>query len=933
MTGASGWERLRDALGDLLELAPGERAPELARLAREDPGFAAELARLLEAAEGDDGFLAEPAVHRVAAARPRVAVPERIGPWRLETEIGSGGMGAVWRGRRDDGAFDQVVAIKLVRPDLAREIGHRRLEAERRILASLEHPAIARLIDGGTTGDGLAYLVLEFVDGEPIDAWCDRRRLPLRGRLELFVAVCAAVDFAHRKLVLHRDIKSSNVMVDGAGRPKLLDFGIAKLLDPLAGDREQTLAGGARPMTPAWASPEQLRGEPLTLAADVYSLGLLLCTLTAGVRPALAEAGSAEQLARTIEARGAPRLEELARDGAAPGVDARRLGGDLARLAARALEPDPALRYRSAAELAADVEAFLAGRPISAHPPSLAYRARKFAHRHAAAVVIAGASVVALLASTAVSVSQARRARLEKARAERRLSDLRELSGTFLFDFEHRLRDLAGATTLRRDVAATALRYLDLLAAEAGDDAVLIADLAHGYVQLGQVQGSPFLPNLGETAAAGASAERALELARRLDRLLPGSARAARTLGEAHQLRGDLRLGAAEYAAAGVDFAAAVAAARAALDAGPADPLARRLLTSSLSREAMVAAASGRLEAAIEAHRAALDATRAFARDDPQGFERNLLVSRLLLGETLFNAGRIAEALAELEPALAEAEARSAREPDNVLAERDFAAASDRAIQALLAAGRGAEALRIAERALERVERAAALDADNDLGRFDVASSLSLVAQAARVAGQPARAELDYRRALDISHDLVARDPRNVVYRRAVVACLSGLGEVAEGDGRPGDAVAAYERSVAELEGMLEAMPEDVDARRALATIERRLGRLLEPHDPVEALAHLRRSLAAAELAAGSGGGDLPARTELAESRYRLGLALLAPAPGVAGPARSEACRLLAEAERVALGLPPPNAGPTEGYATVAEIRAALGRCAEPDPR
>jgi tetratricopeptide (TPR) repeat protein len=933
VTGTFDWDRLRDALGDLLELAPGERAPALQLLAREEPDFAAELGRLLEAAEDDGGFLSEPAVDRVAALRPRAAVPERIGPWRLEAEIGSGGMGAVWRGRRDDGAFDQVVAVKLVRPDLAREIGHRRLEVERRILASLEHPAIARLIDGGTTASGLAYLVLEHVDGEPIDAWCDRRRLPLRGRLELFSAVCAAVDFAHRKLVLHRDIKSSNVMVDGAGRPKLLDFGIAKLLDPLAGDREQTMTGGARPMTPAWASPEQLRGEPLTLAADVYSLGLLLCALTAGARPALAEAGSAEQLARGIEARGAPKLEELARGGAAPGVDPRRLGGDLARVAAHALEPDPALRYRSAAELAADVEAFLAGRPIAAHPPSLVYRARKFARRHAAAVAIAGASVVALLASTAVSVTQARRARVEKARAEARLSDLRELSGTFLFESERRLRDLAGATALRRDVAATALRYLDLLAAEAGDDAALLADLAHGYVQLGQVQGSPFLPNLGETAAAGASAERALELARRLERLAPGPALAGRTLAEAHQLRGDLRLGAAANAAAGADFAAAVAAARAALEAAPADPQARRLLTSSLSRQAMVAAASGRLEAAIEAHRAALDATRAFARDDPAGFERNELVSRLLLGESLFNAGRIAEALTELEPALADAAARSAREPDNVLAERDFAAASDRAIQAFLAAGRGAQALDIAARALVRVERVAALDPDNDLGRFDVASSLTLLAQAARVAGDPARAESDYRRALEISRALVARDPHNVAYRRAVVASVSGLGEVAESRARRDDAIAAYDASREELLSMLEAMPEDVDARRALAIVERRLGSLLERREPVRALGHLRRSLAAAELAAGAGPGDLPTRTELAESRFRLGAALLAAAPGTAGQASSEACRLLAEAERAARELPPPNAGPTRGYAPLDEIHAASRRCADPRAR
>lgn len=825
MTTSSDWARLRDALGDLLELEPERRPEALARIAAEDAEFAAELARLHDAAGDEGGFLVDSAVERVAAARRRPAAPERVGPWLLESEIGSGGMGTVWRARRDDGAFEQVVAVKRVRADLARGLGDERLAAERRILATLEHAGIARLLDGGTTPDGAAYLVLEHVDGEPIDAWCDRRRLPLEARLALFVEVCAAVEYAHRKLVLHRDIKTSNVLVDAAGRPKLLDFGIAKLLDPLAGDREQTVAGGPRPMTPAWASPEQLRGEPLTLAADVWALGLLLCELTAGARPPLPEAESNERLARELETRGTPRLDELARDGAAPGVDARRLGGDLARVVARALDADPALRYPTAAGLAADVEAFLVGRPVAAHPPSTLYRTRKFVRRHAAAVALTAAAAAALVGATAVSLDQARRARLEEARAERRLTDLRELSGQFLFDFEQRLRELAGATSLRRDVTATSLRYLELMANEAGDDPALLAHLAGGFARLGRIQGSPYEPSLGDSAAAAASAERAVALAGRLAGLSPG-VEADVALAEAHQLRSDLGFAAGNYAQAEADVLAAIRAARTAYAAEPRRDDLRRLLIANLARRGTLAATAGRLDDAVAAQRETLAAALEMARDDPQRLARRVLVTRMLLGQALAASGRPAEALVELEPALAGLDALRAAEPDNAALEREFSAAVDRTVVAMLAAGRAEEALPIAERGLASMEKLSALDPENDLGRFDVVASLTQVASSAIANRRYERAADAYRRALVMTREVLARDPGNVIYRLGVIDCVTGLAEIAAAEGRSSEAASGYRAARADLRAVIADAPDNAEARSDLAEVERRLAAL-----------------------------------------------------------------------------------------------------------
>ncbi|MEO8275632.1 MAG: serine/threonine-protein kinase [Thermoanaerobaculia bacterium] len=511
------WERVKEELAALLELPVTLRGEVLTRLRAEDPELAAEVDSLLDGAGEVTSFLETPAPHRIRPTRGEghdetgAAPPTRIGPWRIVGEIGRGGMGTVYLGERDDGAFSQSVAIKLVRPELASEQLRRRFLAERRILASLDHPNIARLLDGGATNEGVPFLVLEFVSGEPIDLYCEARRLPLEERLRLMAAVCGAVHHAHRNLVLHRDIKTANILVTADGVPKLLDFGIAKLLSSETEGEELTSFGGARLLTPEWASPEQLRGELLTTASDVYSLGVLLFVLLTGARPHSADSASTEALAAAIDASPPPRLE-----GAAAGIEERRLQGDLAWITQRALAPEPSRRYATAAGLAIDLESFLAGSPVEAHPPDLRYRLGKFLRRHRAAAAALTVAIGCLVAATAVSVRQAAIANRERELAERRFGDVRRLANVVLFEVQDSLSDVPGALAARQLLVENALRYLDDLAREAGDEPALLRELASAYERVGELQGTPNWSSAGKSGDALASFERALALRERL---------------------------------------------------------------------------------------------------------------------------------------------------------------------------------------------------------------------------------------------------------------------------------------------------------------------------------------------------------------------------------------------------------------------------------
>ncbi|HZR35559.1 MAG TPA: protein kinase [Nevskia sp.] len=420
MSDAAGWGRVEAALDELLALPPEQRAEALARLCGDAAAMRMQLESLLAETSSPDTLLDRPAVAVwQPEGQPEGSLPAgaRLGAWRIAGLIGRGGMGEVYRAERADGQFEQQVALKLIRRDAAGE--PRRFTAERQILARLEHPGIARLLDGGVADDGRPYMVMELVQGGAITQWCGAHECPLEQRLRLFMAVCEAVAYAHCNLVIHRDLKPGNVMVTAAGEIKLLDFGIAKLLKPEgegggAGDVEQTRHV---PLTLGYAAPEQLAGGPITTAADVYALGMLLYELLSGRRPwSLSELSMPAALDKVLREPPPPPSRGAAQGGAPP-VPPRLLRGDLDAIVAKALRKEPEKRYATVEALREDVARHLAGETVAAREGAKLYAASRFLRRNWLATAATAAVLLAIVGGSFGIAWQARRAEYEARKA------------------------------------------------------------------------------------------------------------------------------------------------------------------------------------------------------------------------------------------------------------------------------------------------------------------------------------------------------------------------------------------------------------------------------------------------------------------------------------------------------------------------------------
>ena len=485
-----------------------------------DEALRARVQALLRAHDtAGDFFLARSAPELATAAIGRAG--RRLGAYKIVREIGHGGMGAVYLATRADDEFQKEVAIKIVAAPLGDDDLVRRFRRERQILAELDHPLIARLLDGGTTDEGLPYLVMEFVDGVRIDEYCRVKALDARDRLRLFLDVCAAVEYAHAHLVVHRDLKPQNILVTPDGRPKLLDFGVATFAAGGGGTAPATQTA-LHAMTPDYASPEQLRGERITTASDVYSLGVVLYELLAGTRPHDLSGRPPDEVYRTVTDTMPMRPSAAAaRRGDRP--LARRLEGDLDAIVLTALRKDPERRYASVSLLADDVRRHLVGRPVTARGEALSYRAYTFVQRHRLTVAAAVVLLITLLAGIVSTTRQARiadeqrrEAERQRALAERRFADVRQLATAFLFEFHDAIANLSGSTQARHLVVAKALEYLDRLAVEAAGDATLQKELAAAYDKVGDVQGNPSTANLGDPSAALESYRKAEAIRRRV---------------------------------------------------------------------------------------------------------------------------------------------------------------------------------------------------------------------------------------------------------------------------------------------------------------------------------------------------------------------------------------------------------------------------------
>jgi eukaryotic-like serine/threonine-protein kinase len=516
------WQEISPYLDQVLSLHEDERAEWLRSFRTAKPELADLLFELLEEhrAVAEEHFL-ERCPEAVANSS---LAGQIIGAYQLLSPIGQGGMGSVWLAERSDGRFERKVALKFLRFSVASPGGPGRFKREGRILGQLSHPHIAELMDAGVTANDEPYLVLEHIDGQDIDKYCDQHRLDVEARVKLFLDVLSAVGHAHSNLIVHRDIKPSNVLVRNDGQVKLLDFGIAKLLadDATPGNATLLTAEGGGALTPQFAAPEQVTGSAITTATDVYALGVLLYLLLTGQHPAGPGSQSSAELVKALvdaEPRRASdtvnssKCESAAANagirGTTPGKLGRLLRGDLDTILAKSLKKSPQERYASITTFSEDLQRYLKHEPISARPDSFKYRTSKFVYRNKVGVALAALTLIGIASALMVIRREARR-------AEYRFQQVQKLAHSVLFDLNPQIELLAGSTNARELLVNTSLEYLDSLAKEAGNDPRLQLELAEAYNKIGDVQGNPNYANLGHPEAAVESYTKAAAIARKL---------------------------------------------------------------------------------------------------------------------------------------------------------------------------------------------------------------------------------------------------------------------------------------------------------------------------------------------------------------------------------------------------------------------------------
>jgi len=785
------WQRVRPILESALELDPAGRSAFLDQVCA-DRRVRNEVESLISSHEQAGTDVLNPAfsptLNPEDETRFRLPAGKRIGAYEILEEIAVGGMGAVYRAVRADGQYKQQVAVKIVRPELGAELMTSRFKNERQILASLNHPNIAKILDGGTTAEGVPYFVMELVEGQRIDKYCDGHKLTTNERLNLFLEICSAVQYAHQHLIIHRDIKPGNIVVNAEMVPKLLDFGIAKILESseASNQPEQTISL-VRLLTPEYASPEQIKGEPITTASDVYSLGVVLYELLTGGAPYNVPTHTPHELSRAVceteperpsmavlrkqlpsnegERRPAADSSLTATPEGSPEKLSKRLSGDLDNIVLMALRKEPQRRYVSVEQFAQDIRRHLEHLPVIAHKDTFGYKSSKFITRHKVGVAAAVLVTLALLSATAITLRQARIARAERARAERRFNDVRKLANSLIFEVHDSIRDLAGSTPARQLIIEKGLQYLDTLAKESNGDPSLQRELAIAYTRIGDVQGLYYWSNSGDTAGAMKSYQKALDIFQHLAKAAPKNVETQRglatgyekiamilmTTGETNEALAQgyqalairemlvaaepqsadalYRLAGCHNYIAGVlwdlgdlrgtlkNYEDALAEYQSLLATHPESTEYRRLAALMNVKVSGAYLGTGQLQESIQHGRQAVPALEVLASSDPSNMmlQRNLAVARQNLGHALVQLGDLREGQALLTQAAATEEILSTKDPANGRLIEDLSFIYTFLGDSEVKKGRKEPALRYYAKALQEAEQQAKRDPLNEL--------------------------------------------------------------------------------------------------------------------------------------------------------------------------------------------------------------------------
>ena len=827
-----GWRRVGELFHQALEVAPEDRTAWVGRICAGDSELQRELASLLESDRAaGEGFVQgrlKSAVVSFYEQTSQTSGFKRVGPYRTVQELGRGGMGTVYLAERDDEQYRTKVAIKLVRPGMDTDFILRRFRRERQILAHLQHPNIARLLDGGATEDGLPYIVMEYIEGSRITDYCNSHSLDIHQRLILFLDVCAAVDYAHRRFVVHRDIKPGNILVDETGVPKLLDFGICKLLHTDLLAPEETTNNAMRMLTPDYASPEQIRGDAITVASDVYSLAAVLYELLTGVKSHRIEKYTPQAIERAICDQDVepPSL-------AAGKALARHLRGDLDNILLRALQKDPQRRYASADQFSDDLRRYLSDQPVKARPDTVAYRMLKFARRQRLLVAAVAAVVISLATGMIVALREARI-------ANQNLLQVRKLANTFVFEVHDSVRDLPGSTRARQLIVETGLQYLDGLAGNSRRDWALQAELAAAYERIGDVQGDVLAANLGNTDAALQSYRKALALfdsvlghnpgnrqaqfdrltvyermggihtytgdesqalasyreAARLGEALlarnAGDEQIKRQLAEVHLEIGDTLRLSGDYPASLEENWKGLASVMESSARYPDDRVLKGLLATAYSNVGLSEIRLGQLKEALDHFSRSVAQVEQLTRLDAAnaGYQRRLMLAYSYLGDVLGNPntpnlGNAAGAIEAYQRILGVARRLYEADPADQRAARDYAIALAR-LAGGLPENKPAERVPLLRESAQILQGVARINPQNLTNRADLAYGYSILGDALLAAGDQAGAVRSYRESVALSEAMLDSG-QNMPAVTLVSVCLKlGLEAARRGDRETG---------------------------------------------------------------------------------------------------------------------------------------------------
>jgi eukaryotic-like serine/threonine-protein kinase len=812
------WQNLKKLFHAALDLTSAERASFLADACNSDNELRKQVEKLLASHDETGAFLVSPAFlsskapddtqFQISEIESRVGL--RIGPYEVVREIGHGGMGTVYLAIRADDQYRKQVAIKVVRRGMDTDVILRRFMMERQILANLEHPNIARLLEGGSTSDGLPYFVMEYIEGLPLMEYCDKHQLTNSERLNLFREVCSALQYAHQNLVVHRDIKPSNILVTDEGVPKLLDFGIAKLLSPgWAVETGEATASMVQLMTPEYASPEQLRGLSITTASDVYSLGLVLYELLSGRHPYRLSSRRPEEIAEIIlreepEKPSSVVSKQVASgkgnqtDNVEQGVDTqnqssthtrtpnsefrnpRSLRGDLDNIVLKSLRKEPERRYASVQEFSEDIRRHLEGLPVTASPDTFGYRARKFVQRHKAGALAAAIVVITMLTATVITAWQARVARAERAKAEQRFNDVRKLANSVVFELHDSIQNLPGSTPSRELLVSRALEYLDKLANEAGQDRSLQLELAAAYDKIGDIQGGKNISHLGQRQKAKESYQKALAIRLALLRVEPANVNFQRQLSSSYTKQGDILW----------------------IEADPA--------------------------ASLEAYRQALALNQRLSKQWPDDLEIRfeLAMSHQNVGYMLAATEQGAPGLENLRKAVAIMEELVSRDASNTKVQQELSVAYSRegnVLSKLLQ--KHAEALVVYRKSQEISEMLVKTDPLNMRFRRGQAVSHFEVAEVSVRLGDTKTALDSGRKALAIFSEMASADPTNDEYQQTLAVVQGFYCEILIDNGRAAESIELLNQSLLALQKSFALSPTDEQAHFRIAMVQGWLGK------------------------------------------------------------------------------------------------------------